>query len=233
MLFDVEFKAAANVFFIWHTFCWAHCPPLLCKVCWRRMVMTLALWDYKWVKFKRSLYIWAPVNQTRPVPGLQAEKAKECLAYVCVTSVRALVCVCMCVCGGDGGGGGWGGRVEEWKDQSTQAWCSAERSPLHSFPFCQFFTSDIWAQETRLLPSTRTHLKQSCCLTLKQNYWIIIYAKMFLEKQCVSADCDMSHFFSCCSLTHLLNVYAQVHRCVAGPYLLHYSKAPYRGQLKC
>lgn len=70
--FDVEFKAAANVFFIWHTFCWASCPALLCKAGWRRMVMTLALWDSKWVKFKWSLYIRAPVNQTSPLPGLQA-----------------------------------------------------------------------------------------------------------------------------------------------------------------
>lgn len=39
--------------------------------------MTLALWGSKRVKFKRSLYITATVNQTGRVPGLQAEGAKR------------------------------------------------------------------------------------------------------------------------------------------------------------
>lgn len=54
------------------------CPPLLCRVRWRRIVMTLALWDSKWAEFKCSLYITGPVSQQRPVPGLQAEGAKKC-----------------------------------------------------------------------------------------------------------------------------------------------------------
>lgn len=67
------------------------CPPLLCRVRWRRIVMTLALWDSKWAEFKCSLYITGPVNQQRPAPGLQAEGAKKCAQCV-------FTCVHTCGC---------------------------------------------------------------------------------------------------------------------------------------
>lgn len=67
------------------------CPPLLCRVRWRRIVMTLALWDSKWAEFKCSLYITGPINQQRPVPGLQAEGAKKCAQCV-------FTCVHTCGC---------------------------------------------------------------------------------------------------------------------------------------
>lgn len=117
--FDVEFKAPANVFFIWHTFGRASCTALLCKWGGRRIVMTLALWLSRWVEFKHRLHIRAPVTQKGPVPGL---KRSEPAVWPCL-------CAHMCL------------RVAKpkmgvgcsWKDQSVQPWCSAEQpAPLHT-----------------------------------------------------------------------------------------------------
>lgn len=113
------------------------CPPLLCRVRWRRIVMTLALWDSKWAEFKCSLYITGPVNQQRPVPGLQAEGAKKCAqcVFTCVHT-----CGCMLLTQMRVGGGGWQGPLGGM-DQSTKAWCGAEQpATLHTPhpPFCGY-----------------------------------------------------------------------------------------------
>lgn len=160
MFFDVEFKAAANVFFIWHTFCWASCPPLLCKQSWRRMVMTLALWDSKWVKFKRSLYITAPVNQTWPVPE-------------CVACVFTCLVVCMLLSQGVMVGGSLVGGIEGSKNPGLVQYRTGCSSAYLSF--CQLLTPEIWASETRLYHQ-HTHktykkyiqITQCSCLTLTQ-----------------------------------------------------------------
>lgn len=74
-------------------------PCLLCKSGLKeRMVMTVALWDYKRVKFKRSQHIRAPVNQAGP--SARVLQAPECLADVCVYSCPrcSRVCACARVC---------------------------------------------------------------------------------------------------------------------------------------
>lgn len=70
------------IFFIWRSLCQASFPVLVCRVRWRRMVMTLALWDWEWMEFKSSLYIRAPVNHSRPsTRSTSRERERVC---VCV-----------------------------------------------------------------------------------------------------------------------------------------------------
>lgn len=45
---------------------------LYARAGWRRMVMTVAFWDHKRVKFKRSQHIRAPVNQAGPSARVSA-----------------------------------------------------------------------------------------------------------------------------------------------------------------
>lgn len=61
-----------------------------------RMVMTVALWDSKRVKFKRSQHIRAPVNH--PGPSARLLRAPECLADVCVYSCPRCSRACARAC---------------------------------------------------------------------------------------------------------------------------------------
>lgn len=98
--------------------------------------MTVALWDYKRVKFKRSQHIRAPVNHAGPHCQVCERRVPESVQRTCVFTAARVAAGCV------SGGGGRMGRVPRlggggWRDQSRRAWCSAERSLLHTSPlFC-------------------------------------------------------------------------------------------------
>ncbi len=88
------------------------------------------------MKFKRNLYITAPVNQTGLVPGLQAEGAKSVCMRACV---RVCLCVhwCPCVAKPEKGVGGLilVGGVEGSK-RPGMVQCRMDCSSAY-LPFCQ------------------------------------------------------------------------------------------------
>lgn len=107
--------------------------------------MTVALWDYKQVEFKRSQHIRAPVNQAGP--SARVLRAPECLVDLCLDScprcsgVSAPVRVRACV-----------RTIGEWKDQ-RQRQLGAVQSvlclipPLLSTIDSAKYGGELWAQD--------------------------------------------------------------------------------------